>query len=74
MKRTNHPVGKAVDKRLYIIGMTRKELAEKAGVGYIYLNGALGGRHRLPIGVSDKIADIIGMDACELRALYFKAS
>lgn len=66
------PLSKAVDRQLYIIGMTRMELARKLGITYNYICLILQGRNMLSIDIANRMAEIIEVNPRELRELALK--
>lgn len=63
---------KTVDARLYIKGITRRDLAERAGVTYQYMNNVLVSRNLPSASISGVIADAIGEPPERLRKLILK--
>lgn len=63
---------KVVDVRLYIKGITRRELAERVGIGYQHLNNMLVSRSLPSAKVSSVIAEAIGENPEKLRKLILK--
>ena len=62
-----------VDNRLYLIGMTRKELAKKMGIHHMYLCMILRGKNRLSIPQSRIVAECINVNERILRQLSLEA-
>jgi transcriptional regulator with XRE-family HTH domain len=71
-KKRITPLSAEVDKRLYIKGITRNELATKIGISRSYISLVLTGEVLIPIPISTKIAEELDMDDCELRKLALK--
>lgn len=70
--RSTTPLAKAVDRKLYIAGMTRADLASELKVSNNYLSYLLTGRTRPSIEVSNRMAEILEMDGREIRELVLK--
>lgn len=66
------PLSKAVDKKLYILGMTRMDLATKLGISYSYLSLVLRGDYAPPIDFSENMAKHVEMNARDIRELILK--
>lgn len=63
------PLAKTVDKRLYLKGMDRRQMARELGISYQYLSNMLSGRTIPTIGMSVKIAELIQISDDEVRRL-----
>lgn len=61
-----------VDKRLYIKGWTRSDLAAHMGVCYQHLNNILVGRGVPSLKASERMAQAIGEDPQKLRQLALR--
>lgn len=61
-----------VDKKLYINGKTREDIADDAGITYQYLNNILVSRSLPSIEVTEVIASHLGEDPKRLRKLVLK--
>lgn len=72
--RSRVPLARAVDNQLYIIGMTRAELAERMEISGCYLSYLLNCRQRPSIEMTNRMAEIINMEASELRRLVLRAA
>ena len=70
--RSDTPLAKAVDRRLYIMGMTREELARQMGISLSYLSTMVSGRYKPNIEMSENMAAILEMDGREIRELALK--
>lgn len=68
-RKRRTPLSEAVDRQLYIMGISRNELADAMGVTYQYLCLILSGRTPLSIDMSKRIAKQIKMKDEELRRL-----
>ena len=71
-RKRRTPLSEAVDRQLYIMGISRNDLADAMGVTYQYLSLILTGRVPLSISMSRRIGDQIGMKDEELRKLALK--
>jgi transcriptional regulator with XRE-family HTH domain len=60
-------LSEAVDKKLYIKGWTRSELADHMGVSYQYLNNILVGRAVPSIQASERMAEALDEEPRRLR-------
>ncbi len=63
------PLSEAVDRKLYIIGMTRREFAMSLHIGYNYLSLLLTGYYTPTIEMTNKMAEILETNPRELREL-----
>lgn len=63
------PLSKAVDRKLYLLGMNRADLAASLGITYQYLSNILTGRTPLSISMSKRIGEPLQMRDEELRRL-----
>jgi transcriptional regulator with XRE-family HTH domain len=70
--RRNTPLSDAIDRQLYIIGMTRADFAKAIGVGYNYLSNILIGHYEPSIDLSNRMAGILEMNPREVRELVLK--
>lgn len=66
------PLSEAVDRKLYIIGITRGELANAVGVSYNYLSQILVGYYVPTIELTNRMSDVLEMQPRELRELVLK--
>lgn len=66
------PLSKEVDKRLYLRGLTRMDLAKKTGIAYSYLSVILRGDCIPPIELTERMAEHIEMNARDIRELILK--
>lgn len=71
-KRRETKLSLLVDRELFIKGITRRELAEKAGVTYQHMNNVLVSRSLPGAEVSATIAEAIGENPEKLRKLMLK--
>ena len=70
--RSDTPLAKAVDRKLYILGMTRAELAQHLRISNNYLSCMLVGRNRPTIDIANRMAAVLEMDGREIRELALK--
>lgn len=66
------PLSEEIDRRIYIIGMTRADFAKRIGITYSYLGLILQGRSTPTIDISKRIAKALKMKASEVRELALK--
>lgn len=71
-RRRETELSQLVDRELFIRGITRRELAEKAGVTYQHMNNVLVSRNLPGAEVSATIAEVIGEKPEKLRKLMLK--
>ena len=70
-KRTT-PLSEAVDRQLYIIGMTRADFAKGLNISYSYLSQILTGFYPPTIEIANKMAEILELNPRKLRELVLK--
>lgn len=68
------PLSREVDERLYVLGMTRRGLADALDINLSYLSLVLTGRAKPSIQLSTRLADALGMEARRVRELALKAA
>jgi hypothetical protein len=61
MKKRKSELTELVDRKLFIAGITRKEAAKKANIGYQHLNNILVSRSLPSAGVSNALAEMINI-------------
>ncbi len=66
--------GLILTQELYVLGKTQQWLAEQCGVTKQYISQIINGKRRPSPEVTDKIAEIINMDARKLRRYVLQAS
>lgn len=63
------PLAKAVDNQLYLMGLSRYELADRLGISYQYLSNMLTGRALPTIQMSKELSKIVKLKDDEIRRL-----
>lgn len=71
-KRCVTPLSEAVDRRLYIAGLTRTDLAQQLGIAYSHVCLIMQGRMLPTIDIANKMAEILEMNPRKLRELALK--
>lgn len=72
VKRRVTELSRSVDARLYVKGITRRDLAERAGITYQHLNNVLVSRSLPSAAISAVIAEAIGEQPEKIRKLILK--
>lgn len=67
-------LGLEIKKQLFILGRTQIWLAQETGVTETYISLIVNGRSKPGPELTEKLANIFGMDVQELRKLVLKAS
>jgi len=67
VKRT--PLSVLIDKKLYLMGLSRNDLAIKMDIGYQHLSNILCGRYIPTIEMSKRMAEALDLDDYEIRRL-----
>jgi len=70
--RRSTPLSDAVDRKSYIVGLGRKDLAAKLGMSDSQLSLYLTGRCRPTIAITERLAEILEMDPRAVRELALK--
>ena len=72
MRKYTTDLTKLVDIRLYIKGITRRELAERAGITYQHLNNVLVSRSLPSAAISAVIGEVIVEQPEKIRKLILR--